>query len=229
MRRCHLPTLAPEGSEVALPPGASHHIVRVCRLGPGDELTLFDGRGHQQRATLRRVEGTTAWVRADEAPREAPVRPQIHLVLGLPKGPAVDDAVRMAVEAGATHLHPVHAARTQGRPERSDRWERIASSAAAQCGRADLPVLEAPASLDQVLARLAGVDLWIAQPACGAAPSPEPGRPAAILIGPEGGWTEAEVDRALAAGARGVELGPWVLRTPTAAAVGVAWLARAPP
>lgn len=150
-----------------------------------------------------------------------------HLALAVLKGPAMDDAVRMATEAGMTHLHPVLAERSVATGDRAERWVRIAESAAQQCLRADVPTVHEPASLPDVLERLSGVlHRFVAHPASTDAAHPGAEADAAVLIGPEGGWTDAEVRAAREAGWTPLRLGPWVLRARTAAPVAVAWLTR---
>lgn len=224
MRRFPIPAL-PGSEPTELPAEVSHHVVRVCRMGPGDRLVLFDGRGQEVEVAILALSDGLATVRAATAPRSVPAPDPVHLVLGLPKGPATDDALRMATEAGAAGLHLVWADRTQGRPDRTDRWSRIVTSAAAQCGRADVPALHGPGSLQDTLARLDGMDLFVALPASGST-EPVLRGPRAVFIGPAGGWSPSEVDRLLDAGARALELGPWVLRSATAAAIAVATLVR---
>src|SRR5699024_1577787 len=117
-----------------------------------------------------------------------------------------------------THIHPFLAARSVAKGDRRDRWERIVASAAQQCGRADLPRLVPVAPLPEVLGALPPLDLRVGHPG---APSLGPAEgPAGLVVGPEGGLTERELQRLLAHGARPMGLGRWVLRADTAVAVG---------
>ena len=122
----------------------------------------------------------------------------------------------MATEVGATAIHLVWADRTQGRPDRVERWTRIAKAAASQCGRADVPLLSEPSPLEHVLASLEGIELRIALP--GAEPLDPPTGPVAVFVGPEGGWSPTEVDRIHRAGAIPMGRGRGGLRSPTACA-----------
>jgi 16S rRNA (uracil1498-N3)-methyltransferase len=209
------------GEALTLSAEASHHLCRVLRVRVGEPILLFDGEGLQAQAVVVDDAPGAAKVTLREAPR--PCRPahRVHLALGLLKGPAMDDAVRMATEAGMTDLHPVLARRSVATGDRIDRWERIAASAAQQCGRADVPTIRAPARLADVLRTLADVPArHIALP--GADRAPQPHGDAAVLVGPEGGWTDDEVEHAIAAGFTPLGLGSWVLRAATAAPVAVA-------
>jgi 16S rRNA (uracil1498-N3)-methyltransferase len=109
--------------------------------------------------------------------------------------------------------------------ERRERWTRIAESAAEQSGRATVPEIASPRPLDEALADVPCADRFVALPGASeraAAPTGD----AAILVGPEGGLTLAEVERAHALGFRELHLGPHTLRTETAAIAALAWLAR---
>ena len=212
-RRVKVDELPADGT-LALDPAAHHHLVRVLRLPDGATVIAFDGQGNQQPCQLQRTSDAQATLHGTgPIERAAPATPA-HLALALLKPKALDIALRMAVEAGITHLHIFDASRSQRRPARPDRWSRILQAAATQCGRADLPALSVHASLDAALGALPR-PLYIGVP--GASQSPAPDGPAAIVVGPEGGFTAAEFDEAVAAGAQPVGLGRWVLRAETAA------------
>lgn len=221
MRRVlHCP-LGDVGAVVTLSPEAGHHLCRVLRVGVGQPVLLFDGEGLEATAVVIDDAPTAARLELREAPRPCRPAARVHLALGLLKGPAMDDAVRMATEAGMTDLHPVLARRSVATGDRIDRWERIAASAAQQCGRADVPAIRPPLRLAEVLRALADVpDRRVALPGADRA-MPAAGD-VAVLVGPEGGWTDDEVALALAAGFTPVGLGAWVLRAATAAPVAVA-------
>ncbi|HHO54524.1 MAG TPA: 16S rRNA (uracil(1498)-N(3))-methyltransferase [Deltaproteobacteria bacterium] len=227
VRRFVVEALAPESGQVRLDPATSHHLLVVCRHPRGAQLIVFDRGGLEADAELIDVEEGCAVLRLCSAPRSAAVRTPRHLVLGLPRGPALDHALRMAVELGITHLHPVLAARSVRRSDRADRWQRILEGAARQCGRADVPELRPLSPLDQVLPLLPDALACFVGVPGGPRLRPGPG-PAALAIGPEGGFTPAEIQRALAVGWQPAGLGAWVLRTDTAVAAGLALLAPDP-
>jgi len=222
---CDLP-LAP-GATLALPEPLAHHAVRVLRLRDGDGMVLFDGTGGEYPAVLR-VEGREARAQLGAfAPREAELGGAITLVQGLPSGDKMDWVVEKAVELGAARLVPIGARRSvvQLAGARADKrlahWRRIARSAAEQCGRNRLMQVDAPRPLANWLAEAPQGLRLLCHPEADdtlagvlAAP-PAPGH-LSLLVGPEGGWSDEELQAALKAGARAVRFGPRVLRTETA-------------
>ena len=232
MRRYRCAHLPPEGGRVILSPAVSHHALRVTGLHPGEALEVFDGRGHAARGHLVGVEAGLAVVELGPLAEEPP-RPYRILGIALLKGPAMDLSLRMATELGVDEIRLIQADRSvvkgDGKPER---WARLLESAAGQSGRARLPQLHPPTSLADALerplapvdARLTAGDLPIDWRIClpggpllrGSSP------PLGLLVGPEGGWTDVEVELALHAGAQPMGLGPCVLRADTAVAVALA-------
>ncbi|MCO4748222.1 MAG: RNA methyltransferase, partial [Proteobacteria bacterium] len=182
-----------------------------------------DGRGKVARATLLSDDEGVAVLSIDEPSRLAAPAHAAHLLIGIPKGPAMDLAIRMATEAGATHIHPVLLQRSVAKGDRHDRWARIARSAAQQCGRGDIPELLPLAKLEEAATRLPeDVGRYVAHPG-GEAASSATGA-FALLIGPEGGLTDDELRRSEALGFERLGLGPWIFRAETACAVGIAAL-----
>lgn len=215
------PPLPALGDAVSLDDETSAHVLRVMRMRPGDVLTLFDGVGFEVDATLEKGPKDVAVARVSGVMREVRAPHPVHLLLAVLKGPAMDDAVRMATEAGMTHLHPLATTHAVPKGERPERWARILVSACEQCRRADVPVVYPIVRLDEAIARLDGVtDRRVATPGGprGAAATGA----TAILIGPEGGLSDAEQALAERAGFAPIGLGPFVLRGLTAAAVAVA-------
>ena len=219
-----------------------HHLARVLRARPGDEITLFDGAGAEVRARVVRVGRTETELAADETLSQAvddaaadvpPAGAPLVLLTAVPRGGRMDFLVQKCSELGVARIVPVITARSVARPEpdRRARWEKIAREAARQCGRADVPAVDPPTALAAVLAAPA-------LPARRLMLSPGPGgqslratlperAPTAILIGPEGGLSDAETEAARAAGFVSVSLGPLILRVETAAVVAVALAAEA--
>ena len=218
----HLPANA--GAVLRLSEAASHHLLVVCRHQRGAALLLFDGNGREARAVLSEVDGTVAVVVLEEGPREARAAHELALVLGIPKGPALELALRMAVEVGVTQIYPVLADRSVRRSDRSDRWSRVLVAACQQCGRADHPRLAPLQTLGPALhATTTFTTRVVAVP--GAHQSSPASPEAALAVGPEGGFTDAELRQFDEHGWQPMGLGPWTLRTDTAVAVGLAMVA----
>lgn len=216
-----LPTVS--GSLVHLEADDSHHLLVVCRYRRGASLVLFDGHGHELDAVLEGVQEGIAVARTTSVPRTVDAVAELRLLLAVPKGPALDRALRMAVEVGVTHVHLALGARSIQRADRSERWRRILRSACQQCGRADEPSLFPLRSLAEARSDIPpGLQRYLALP--GAAKRAAGGRAACVAIGPEGGFTPAEVDAFLDLGWSPLSLGPWVLRSDTATAVALALL-----
>ena len=211
-------------SDMPLPAAVAHHAERVLRLAVGDPVTLFDGQGGECAASILAF-GREALARL--GPRlaiecESPL--QITLVQALASGDKMDWIVQKAVELGVAAVQPVAAERSVLKlaGERADKrvahWQQVAVAACEQSGRNRVPVVGEILPLAKYLARpFDGTRLILAPGADGAlARKARPGRPVAILIGPEGGWSPAELDHAARAGCAPLALGPRVLRTETA-------------
>ena len=235
--RFHVPEAAP-GARVALPEHAAHHAREVLRLRPGAGVRVFDGQGNEFEAMLESV--TRQAVHARLGPRVA-ARPEspLRLVLAVPplKGDRMELVIQKATELGISELWPVVTARTDaaGRPalqgSRQDRWEKVASGAAEQCGRAVVPRIAATTTFGALLdSPFEGLRLVFHEtPGQPPLPRLDP-RPAAVLllVGPAGGWEPGEAAGLEDAGFAHASLGPRILRAETAAiaaltAVQVLW------
>lgn len=228
--RFHVPGAAP-GARLALPEHTAHHAREVLRLRAGVPVRIFDGEGQEFDATLEivsRQQVTARLAGPVSARQESPLR--IVLALSPLKGDRMEVVVQKATELGVAEVWPVVTARTDAvaRPalkgSRQERWEKVASGAAEQCGRAVVPRVAPTAPLDGLLATpFEGSRLLFletpGQPALGRLP-----RPAAAvlaLVGPAGGWEPAEARRLEMAGFQPVSLGPRILRAETAAIAAV--------
>jgi len=222
---CDAPLTA--GARIALPEALAHHALRVLRLRAGEAVTLFNGQGGEYPAVLD-VEGKAGFAQlGDFNPREAELSGRIILAQGLPSGDKMDWVVEKAVELGAARVSPIAAQRSVLQlsgarlEKRVAHWQRIAQSAAEQCGRNRLMTVDAPLTLED----------WLAQPADGLRVlcHPEAEQDLAgmlqgasdqtgitLLVGPEGGWSDKELEAARKAGVQAVRFGPRVLRTETA-------------
>jgi 16S rRNA (uracil1498-N3)-methyltransferase len=215
-------------AEIPLPSAALRYLT-VRRAGPGTALVVFDGRGHEVAATLVLV-GETLVARPTEAPRAGLAGQAVHLWYGLPKGDKLDAVIRDVTELGVGHIQLLACRRSVVKLEgdrvasRMERLERIAAEAARQCGRADVPVIEAPRSVAQALAEHAGGSLLVLHPDASARSFSEIAlvAPTTVCVGPEGGFAPEELAAFEQAGALRVKLHAPVLRTETAAPVACA-------
>lgn len=227
-RRVYLPPGQIAGGRARLTAGASRYLRGVLRLRPGDEVEVFDGSGGAWRGTLGEGDELALGPRR-EAPRPGA---RIWLAFALAKGEKGDLVVQKATELGVERLLPFAAERSVVRLDsrraaaRTVRWRRIAAEAARQCGRADVPAVDAPVPLAAALgAAPAEFRLLVfhgagGEPLAQAASTPAAGH--LLVVGPEGGLAPGEVEACLAAGGRLASLGPRVLRAETAAMVAVA-------
>jgi 16S rRNA (uracil1498-N3)-methyltransferase len=219
-------------SEMELAGGVFHHAIRVLRLQAGAQLILFDGSGREFTAEIQVVSRQSARVRLDHGrvcQRESFLG--VHLWQGVSRGERMDYALQKAVELGVTSITPVLAERSQHSRQgerlekRLNHWQGVIIAACEQCGRTVLPGLQPPRPLLECLEAPPSDRRLLLDPAasCGLREQPPPTNAAlTLLIGPEGGLSEAEIRAAHAAGFTGVRLGPRILRTETATATALA-------
>jgi 16S rRNA (uracil1498-N3)-methyltransferase len=201
----------------------SRHLSQVLRLGPGDEIVVFDGEGREFRGRVETISRDGSAIRLIEAyvpPPEPAVR--VTLAQAALKGEKMDDVVRDATMMGVVAIEPLVSDHTAAhlRPGHApERWRRIAVASAKQCRRAVVPRIGEGMPFAEWIARdRSTLRLLLAEPSTGVEgrlPSALQGeRPsdATILIGPEGGWSPAEVAAAVAAGYLPVTLGRRTLR-----------------
>ena len=218
-----------ESADVALDSAQANYLLNVMRLKAGDAVRCFDDRTGEWAAELASAGRRDARLRmvAHLAPRE-PV-PDLWLVAAPIKRQRVDWMAEKACELGVARFVPVLTRRAVVDKLNLDRLRAHMIEAAEQCGRTALPALDEPAKLERLLGDWpADRILYFADETGGDRFVAEPG-PAAILIGPEGGFDPAEraAIRALPQ-ARGISLGPRILRAETAALAAVAlWMAQA--
>lgn len=220
------------GEETLLDGEDYAHLVRVLRADIGQHVTLLDGAGRARSAVVSGI-GRNAVQMTLGADCPLPKEPVCHITVlqAIGKGDRFEEAMQHGTEAGASAFLPIRADRgmvdisEKKLSERMRRWGRILRGAAEQSGRAAIPVLHKPASLIEALAdQIAEVRLLL-QPGEGRAHIGDllPEKPSSVIIavGPEGGWSEREINAAGEADCRQVTLGPRVLRTETAALVAI--------
>jgi 16S rRNA (uracil1498-N3)-methyltransferase len=218
------------GSTIPLSEEAAHHASRVLRLRQGDALILFDGQGGEY--TARVVEtGKKFRVHLDEwRSRECEAPLAVTLAQALPASDKMDWIVQKAVELGATAIQPLQTKRSVVRlsGERAEKrvahWQQVAISACEQSGRNRVPAIRTILDLGHYLAQPQGENHFILSPHQGVRLStlPRPADAVTLLIGPEGGFEEAEEDMARSVGFQPITLGARILRTETAGLAAIA-------
>jgi 16S rRNA (uracil1498-N3)-methyltransferase len=229
------------GDLVSLSDEETRHLSKVLRLHAGDDIRLFNGRGAEFDGCIEQVGRGAAQVRVGGARLAAPEpRLAITLAAAVLKGDKMDDVVRDAVMIGVAVIQPVITTRSEvtlaalQRSHRRERWERIAISSAKQCGRAVVPPIAEPQPFDYLPAAIAamtlpGPALMFVEPGASSEALPlgeidaRPPKETTVVIGPEGGWTPAEVEIGAAA-CRLVSLGGRTLRADAMALVAIAAL-----
>jgi len=205
-------------------------MINVLRLKAGDRVVLFDGTGREYAAVIQAISsGVVRLAVLDSRPGLAESPARITVAQGFLKDKKMDALIRQLTELGISRWIPFCGARSVARPDaerltrRSERWCKIATEALKQCRRSQPPTIEPAADFSAVLqlAASAAVKLifWEAAStplrvdAAGAISTGE----VFMILGPEGGFTENEIEQARRAGFKSVSLGPRILRAETAA------------
>lgn len=222
----------------------ARHAVRVSRLRVGERTILGDGAGTTAQGEVTVVDRDRFAVRLESVHRAEPLQNLLVLVQALAKGDRDERAVEQATEFGVDRIVPWQSERSVSRwdGEKSGRgvakWQRIAREAAKQSMRARVPLVDAPASLDGLcqLAQVESTHVLVLHPrgdtrlsdwCSGLSPSPGSdviGNEIVVVVGPEGGLSDREIDALESAGAHVLQLGDAVLRTSSAGPAGLALL-----
>lgn len=236
--RLYVPDPLHTGAELRLDEERSHYVGRVLRLRVGDAVVLFNGSGGEFAAAITEVSKRGVVVRIGEY-RERDVESPlvITLIQGISRGERMDIVVQKATELGVHRITPImtefsvvrlHGGNDNKGEKRALHWLKVARSACEQCGRNVVPTLDAPQSFKSWLesSSSCGVPRIVLDP--GATRTlgnlERVHDRIELLIGPEGGLSDAEVDQAVAAGFSACSIGPRVLRTETAAIAAIAVL-----
>jgi 16S rRNA (uracil1498-N3)-methyltransferase len=227
----HAPRLRLTGAEAA-------HVIRVLRMGPGAQISAFDGSGREYVAVLERLEpeGVLCHI-VQELDARPMTAVRISLGQGLPKADKFEWVIQKTTELGVTEIVPLATERVvpqipAGRmAAKQARWEKIAREACKQCGRATVPRVRPPTPLEAFFSSCQDTDLkivlWEGEQARHLRTILAVGdRPAsiALVIGPEGGLTPWEVAQGESYGFLPAGLGGRILRTETASLVAVTLL-----
>ncbi|HET6604039.1 MAG TPA: 16S rRNA (uracil(1498)-N(3))-methyltransferase [Xanthomonadaceae bacterium] len=233
--RTYIDAALTPGATLLLPEAASSHLTRVLRLSVGARLLLFNGDGNDYEAELVATPRRGAEVRVLAAgPAAAPESPlRMTLAQALARGEKMDLVLQKATELGARRVVPLLTGRTEVRLEgerlvrRMAHWRGVLAAACEQCGRARLPALDEPVALPRFAAAADPAALRLALLPAGERAVADCGGHADIVlvVGPEGGLSEADEQVLRAAGFAGLRLGPRILRTETAGLAALAALA----
>jgi 16S rRNA (uracil1498-N3)-methyltransferase len=208
----------------------------VLRKRDGDDVEVIDSAAQRFNARLE-IDGRTAraeLVDLRESPKTA--MPRITVAQGIPKGQKMDFVVEKLTELGVEAIVPLQSERTivpEPGANKLERWRRLAKTAAQQCGRAEIPQIDEPVALEELLTRAGNFDVVLFPwELADRVPLRDrlPGliadaKRVLVIVGPEGGFSHAEAQAAQDAGAQLVSLGERILRTETAALVAVALIA----
>jgi 16S rRNA (uracil1498-N3)-methyltransferase len=233
MPRFYCPPPIPRSGSLELPPEAAHHAARVLRLREGDPVQIFDGLGNQSHGVISELGSkrvVISGITAIDIDRESPLK--LLLAQALTSSEKMDWVLQKATELGVAEIQPLATERSVAKlsaeriEKRIEHWQQVAISACEQCGRNTLPQIYAPIDIMLWLQQMREMPVtkYILLPE-GTASFPTQAKPqgkAVLLIGAEGGFSQAESDSAILCGFASIRMGPRVLRTETA---GVAALA----
>ena len=235
MPRFYCPPPIPLSGSFDLPPDAAHHACRVLRLRVGDAVEIFDGTGKECHGLISDL-GAGHAVVANLTPRNDRRESPLHSVLAqsLSSSEKMDWVIQKSTELGVTEIQPLATERSVARlsSERAARrfahWQQVAISACEQCGRNVLPEIHLPMDIMDWLQQIKSMPhaKYILLPDGKAMlhDQPSPRSKTMLLIGAEGGFTQAESTAATNCGFIPIRLGPRVMRTETAAIAGLAVL-----
>jgi 16S rRNA (uracil1498-N3)-methyltransferase len=214
-------------AQLLLTPQQQHYLLRVLRLRDNDKFIVMDGMGKWWLAQLQGEQGQI--LEPLEVKTELPI--SITLMMALPKGNGFDEIVRCCTELGVTSIAPILSDRTllNPSPKKLERWQRIASEAAEQSERAVVPTILEPVAFTTAIKKNTATHRYICE---GRGDYPHlqqtlncTANEIIIAIGPEGGWTNQEIEIAVKSGFTGVSLGRRILRAVTAPIVAISLIA----
>ena len=233
LTRLFINTEIQSGQQLNLDAEQARYIGRVLRLRVGDQLTVFNGRGGEFSANATSIgKNSAVLLIGKHSDSRAESSLKVHLVQSISRGERMDFVIQKATELGVKRISPVVSEYgvvkldTKRAAKRRNHWQGIAESACEQSGRTRPPLIDPPSDLNTWFGarpKESDTDLILRPGATTAlAAVPCPTRKVCLLIGPEGGFSDAEYDDAELAGFSAVSLGPRVMRTETAALAALA-------
>jgi 16S rRNA (uracil1498-N3)-methyltransferase len=210
--------------EIRLDEATAKHIFQVLRMKAGEQLMLTDGKGRSALLSILKAEKKDGVFRTLNVESHATRTAKLHLAVAFTKNASRNEwLLEKAVELGVTSILPLSSDRSERQHFRYDRWRNILTSALIQSRQYHLPELDEVKPLEAIIGKHNEVTQKFICHCIGAfsksplAASLKPGADSIILIGPEGDFTQAEVEHVTAAGYHGIDLGSQRLRTETAA------------
>lgn len=230
MRRFYISADQMSKDEPQLTGSDAHHLCTVLRLKAGDRIVVFDGSGNDYQALIKTADRKKVKLVIEHClPEQSESSLELTLAQGFLKDKKMDLLVRQLTELGVTRLVPYFAHRSIPSPDpkrlraRYQRWEKITHEAMKQCGRNKPMDLTPATSFDQTLEMARSHDLRLIfwENVAGSPPLPATDRQKPnklfVMIGPEGGFDPAEIEKARAGGFKALSMGPRILRAETAA------------
>ncbi len=234
MTRIYQASQLTEHAIVTLDECASHHVARVLRAKVGEPVVLFNGQGGEYAGVITEINKKTVTVTLNEfLDREAESALDIWLAQGISRGEKMDYTIQKAVELGVKQIIPLYTERCNVKldKDRSEKrlqhWQSIIISACEQSGRNHIPAIQGPQSLESWLPHVVADCCLVLSPYAAHSLKTEPllvSKPIILLIGPEGGLSDKEIQLAEQHHFRSVNLGPRILRTETAALAAISAL-----
>ena len=233
MHSCYVPSAQISEDIIPINESERHHLLNVLRLRTGDQVEVFDGKGNRYIASLcdTRISPLQAKILQHQFHPHIP--PYITLFQGLPKFDKMDLIVQKTTEVGVNEIAPMICQRSIPKSvvkqKRTVRWQRIANEAAKQCKRAHFAHVFAPQGLEECIGRVNHLDLlillWEGEKRQGLKEilrNHGGAKSVGLFVGPEGGFSDEEVELAVQNGCIPTTFGDNILRTETAAIVSVA-------
>lgn len=230
------PALLAPGAAVEIDADEARRAAAVKRIRVGEHIEIFNGRGLVALARIVSVSRRAVGAQVAASSIVPPLRPEVIIACPPPKGPRAEMMIDQLSQAGVSRLAPLITERSvvEPRGSRIDKWRTItAVESARQCGRAWLMEIDEPAPLADCLEAHRTLRIFVAD-ARGTTPGDamtpfDAGRTVLLLVGPEGGFSDAEREIIDAAGAERMTLGPHILRLETAAVIGAGLILNAKP
>ncbi|CAB1063635.1 16S rRNA (uracil(1498)-N(3))-methyltransferase (EC [Olavius sp. associated proteobacterium Delta 1] len=231
MRHVYIDPAAAKKRLVTIEGAEAHHIKNVLRLRPGDQLKLFDGTGNEYLAVISSIDADNMEVEIQHKLKpDLGAAARVIVAQAFLKEKKMDDLVRKLSELGIAGWIPFFSQRSIARPDkerlagRDKRWKRIATEALKQCRRKKMLEISDALAFDEVLELSKPCDLKIVFWENEAAPLTQdigtktgiPLKSIMVMLGPEGGFTEQEIEAARQNGFVTAGLGPRILRAETA-------------